>query len=445
MTDTFRRTLIAVLLATLLVVAAVVLISSLYRGDTRLLQDVTFSENTITPNADGNTDATIISYALSRDARVSIYFEGNAGERYYFRENNLRGRDSYSVGFSGIVEGFLLPGEQFDNEVLERLMPSGDYTWHVVAEDLNGQTDEWSDTFTVSEADTELPIMAGFELERDTFTPNRDGVDDRVKIQFDLKKEVEVLRVYLLTDDGAEYEIQELPRNAPRKRLGDIFFDYEGGVDLNATPPEDGTYTIVAFAQDAEGQKMRVTEPLTLQFGGVPRAEIVSPISADTFEVNTTALALCDTMFFTATVRNYGTVPIRTTGPESGAVYDSDWNYNTVGWNTESGAFRFAVGYEDETRNYAYRWALGTFEQLTLIGEHYYLMPGQQVVVNGGIRMTNELGRRNPQPMWAGLIHEDVAISQGNDRVNPKAVEIDYPPADRWVDCAPREIPVRGE
>jgi hypothetical protein len=142
-------------------------------------------------------------------------------------------------------------------------------------------------------------------------------------------------------------------------------------------------------------------------------------------------------------VQNYGTTPIRTSGPEPGTVYDSDWNYNTLGWHTESGAWRVAIGYENELSNYPYRWAVGNTVDLEKIGDYYYLMPGERAVVSGSIRIVGPFGERNPQPIWAGLIHEDVEISQFNNRVDPREFLVDLPDPDNMPECETREVPIR--
>lgn len=450
MQESKRFVLVVSIVALVLVVVAVGLITRLYQGNRDLLRSATFSvsstgsgsSETITPNADGDTDIATISYELSRNATVSIYFE-RGGERHYFRREKGRGIGDYSVNFSGVVEGYVLPNEVFASNVEARLLRDGTYTWVVEAVEENGESQQISGSLTIMEADAILPDMRGFQLDRVHFTPNRDGIGDRLQVQFDLAKEVEQLRVFLLMPNGTEQLIEELPRDVPTKAEGRHIFDYSAGVDQGAQPPPDGVYEIVAFAQDAEGQKMRTSAPVTIQYGGVPRAEIVSPVSADTLQLNTTAVQLCDTLHFTTTVRNYGDTPIRTTGPAPGTIYDSDWNYNTLGWHTESGAWRIAIGYENELKDYAYRWGLAPIEQLTKIDDHYYLMPDQQVVVTGGIRIIDVLGERNPQPLWVGLIHEDVEISQFNNRVDPHALTIDEPPAGETVTCDVRDVPVR--
>ena len=435
--------LLIAIVAAILVLAGVLGISRLYQGDNTLLRNAAVGSDTITPNADGDNDATRITYELSRNADVSIYFENATGERFYFRRSKPRGVDQYGVLFSGVVNGYMLDTDVTNNQIIDRLLQNGVYQWVIEATDAKGVTETATGSLTIAEADSDLPLMNGFELFPNTFTPNRDGINDRVTIQFDLQKEVASLRVFLLTDDGVEFPIQELPRGIKPNLVGRHVFDYEGGVDNGATPPADGQYEIVAVAEDAEGQKTRISSQLTIELGGVPRAEIKSPPIGDTIQFDATAVALCDTLHFTATVENYSETPIRTTGPEPSTVYDSDWNYNTLGWNTESGAFRFAIGYENETSNYAYRWAVGSRDELTKIGNFYYLMPGQQVVITGGIRIVSDLGVRNPQPMWAGLIHEDVQISQFNNRVGAKGITLDLPADYESIECEPREVPLK--
>ena len=70
-------------------------------------------------------------------------------------------------------------------------------------------------------------------------------------------------------------------------------------------------------------------------------------------------------------------------------------------------------------------------------------MPGKRAVITGGIRVVDVFGNRNPQPIWAGLIHEDVQITEFNNRVDPQAILVDMPDAANRQDCEPREIPVR--
>ena len=430
-------------IALVVVVVSVLVGWRVVNGDRSLLRNVMMHGQRITPNADGDNDAVRIAYEISRNATVSIYFENEAGERFYFRQEKARGAGQYEVLFSGVVDPYTLPDDEIQGEILSRLLQDGQYIWTVEATDEQGVTEKMQNNLSIVDADLELPDLRNFTVDRPVFSPNRDGINDRALIQFFLTKDVANLRVFLLTPEGVEVPIRELERDVPADSVGRHYYDYEGGVDNGETPPPDGTYPIVAIAQDLEGQRLRAETELTIEFGGVPRGYIFSPPSGDTLAFSETAVPLCDTLTFTVTIQNDGNTPLRTTGPEPGTLYDSDWNYNTLGWHTESGAWRVAIGYENEISNYPYRWAIGNQEDLQKIGVHYYLMPGKRTVVTGAIRITEPLGVRNPQPVWAGLIHEDVEISADNNRVDTQAITIDLPDEGNRQPCPPREIPIR--
>jgi hypothetical protein len=145
---------------------------------------------------------------------------------------------------------------------------------------------------------------------------------------------------------------------------------------------------------------------------------------------------LGDTLYFTLTVENYGTVPIRTSGPQPGACYDMDQNFNAPrpekpeGYPEESGAWRVGIDFDTSLRNYPFRWAVGSPDDLdvvTLDGQkYYYLAAGKRAVVTGCIRLT-QIPPRDPLYFWAGLIHEDVEITALNNRVDPHQIMIDRP------------------
>lgn len=437
-----RTPLLTSLLALLLVVAAVAVGWRLWNGDSSLLRNVSFGAKQITPNADGDSDITLVAYELSRNAAVSIYLEDEAGERYYFRQDKPRGAGEYSVYFSGVVDGYTRPDEMIEGEIISRLLVDGRYIWTVEATDEQGDTETAQGEIVIADADPELPELRDFGIFPAVFTPNRDGIDDRVEIKVFMTKPAD-LNVFLQMPDGEELRITEFEQEIPAGEAGWHYYDYEGGVDNGATPPADGTYPIVAVAQDAEGQIVRREDTLTFQFGGVPRAQIFPPPAGDTVSWNTTTVALCDTLTFSLTVENYGNTPIRTSGPAPGTTYDSDWNYNTLGWFEESGVFRVGIGFQNELTNYPYRWAVGNVEDLEEIDGYYYLMPGERAVVTGSIRMVDAFGERNPQPVWAGLIHEDVEVSEFNARVDPASITVGLPDEGNLPQCEPREIPVR--
>ncbi|PJF41403.1 MAG: hypothetical protein D6737_12170 [Chloroflexi bacterium] len=429
--------------------------------DRPLIEHAGFAHGIITPNADGDTDITQFSYTLSRDALVSIMLESRGGQEFVFRQNEPRPADDYQVLFSGVVNGFVLPGEHIEGVVDRRLMPDGEYTWRLIAEDSDtGEIAEASGTLILEDGDATLPELVDFTVSPEVFTPNQDGIRDRAEISVFLTKDAD-LSVFLDGPNGERIFISERQEGRKPGEAGRHQFDYEGGVDLNADPPPDGEYTVVAEAQDAVGQRIRREATLIIQDGGKPLAEIVpQPIGAsvifdvlsgdefaasefapqelfvsppdDPSALNLTAVTmpLGDLLVFKLTVENYSNVPIRTTGPPPGTIYQQEQRASTLGWLDESGAWRVGIDCDTATSDYPWRWAVGTDEDLITVvdeetgREFHYLPAGERAVVWGAIRMTELIEARNPQNCWAGLIHEDVEVSLQNSRVGAREIEL---------------------
>ena len=382
-----------------------------------LLADVSVRPEVITPNADGMEDVARVAYRLSRSANLSIYLVDEADQRHYFRQDRRRSAGNYQVDFGGVVGG--------------RMLPDGRYTWVVEAVTDDGNVARVEGSLVIQDADTELPQLEGFSIYPTVFTPNQDGKNDRVAINYYLTKEADV-SVYLLGPDGAKYPLAEKERGVEPGEPGMHTYDYEGGVDLGADPPPDGDYIVRAEAMDRVGNRTVVTGTLTIQDGGRPRADIVradvdfyNPATGDK------VVPLGGTLAFTLTVENFGHVPIRTTGPDSGTHYRSDQNFNTFGTYQSPGAWRVGIDYEgNPSYAYPYRWALGHLDELEareIDGQtFYYLMPGRRVVVTGTIEIVDVPANKDLVYFWAGLIHEEVRIDPFNDHVDPQEIAIGF-------------------
>jgi len=392
-------------------------------GGSSPLASASFRPATISPNGDGQADVTQIDYTLRNDAQVSIFLRDAAGQMYYFRRDQPRTAGPYSVLFNGVIDNHLLP--------------NGTYTW-VIAATGSKFKQERAGTLTITDADTEPIEITALTASPPMFTPNRDGIADRDTINVYVNKDAD-LRVYLLGKDNIKYPVTEKAGLRKPGEKGLHTFDYDAGVDNGAEPPPDGDYTVYAEATDKVSQHAVATTTLTIKDGGVPRAEIVD--SQVDFSICPTPKADCpirlgDTFYFTLTVENYGTVPIRTSGPQPSACYDLDQNFNTSrpdrpqGYAEESGVFRVGIGFDTQLMNYPFRWAIGGPGDLvkqTIDGKDFYYLPvGKRAVITGCIRIT-QVPPRNPLYFWAGLIHEDVEISQLNDRVDPHHIQVEAP------------------
>jgi hypothetical protein len=382
-----------------------------------LLHDVSVRPAVISPNADGLEDVARFAYGLGRSANLSIYLVDAGGQKHYFRQERRRSAGEYQVDFSGVVGG--------------RMLPDGTYTWIIEATDDDGAIAKTEGQLVIQDADTELPRLDGFSVYPRVFTPNQDGKHDRVTINYYLNKPADVT-VYLLGPDGAKYPVAEKERDVESGEPGMHTYDYEGGVDFGADPPPDGDYVVRAEAVDRVGNRTVVTSTLTIQDGGLPRADIVQAnVEFYNPETGDKVVPLGGTLAFTLTVENFGQVPVRTTGPDSGTHYRSDQNFNTLGSYQSPGAWRVGIDYEgNPSYAYPYRWALGRLDQLekqVIDGQaFYYLKPGQRVEVTGAIRIVDVPANKDLVNFWAGLIHEEVSIDTFNDYVDPQQIAIGY-------------------
>jgi hypothetical protein len=424
-----------------------------------LIVSAAFAPDAITPNADGSDDVTIFSYELARGARVTMTFEGEDGTRFVYRNDQARAAGPYSVQFSGVVDGYVREGEQIVGEVLGRLMPDGLYTWHLTAvADDGSETMEKTGTLSITDGDTTLPDITDFTIYPEVFTPNQDSIFDRTAINVFLSKDVQALTVYLQREGLEPIYVPERQEDVEPNAAGRHWYDYEGGVDLNADPPPDGEYTVVALAQDAVGQRIQRTGTLTIQEGGKPLGHIIAqptgpsvvfearpyeerfftdreqrgdliepPSGPESLTVGDITMQVGDMLVFQVTVENYSDVPLRTHGSPPGTVFEWDQISASLGEYDESGAWRVGIQCDTAMGSYPWRWALAAPEDLEAREDpnnentYYYLAPGERAVVWGAIHMTT-IEARNPQNCWAGLIQEDVDVYDNN--VGARQIEL---------------------
>lgn len=432
----------------------------LVQPDLPLIINAAFDDDVITPNADGETDITTFRYELSRNASISLTFEGEDGTLYRFRDGHERAAFAYSVLFSGVVDGYTLPDENVPGSIERRLMPDGAYTWRFIAENAQ-EREEISGTLRIQDADSPLPIMSTFTVGSRQFTPNQDGVNDRLTINVYLDKAEADVELFLLGENGGRIPITERLESSEAENSRRFTFDYAGGVDLGQDPPPDGDYTIVALAQDDEGQRIRREAQVSILRGGKPRAEIepqvvdadviwevrdfdesfasdiddigdpiTMPVMPEAVNVNQITVPIGQMLVFRLTVDNYSDVPLRTTGPMPGTVYEQDQFASSLGAYEEPGAWRVGINCDTSLLQFPYRWAIGTPDVLETIvdpdtgREFTYLPPNTTATVWGAVRMTEIYEQQNPQTCWAGLIHEQVAVSPFNNFVGPIEVQL---------------------
>lgn len=430
--------LIALCLPLMLLTASCVLIDAARP----LLSDVSVSPTTISPNADGQDDVTLIRYRLGRNARVSISFTDAAGDRHYFRRARDRSPGDYSVYWGGVIDGETsrLENELTRQTVLSRVLPDGIYTWTIEAVDDAGRTASATGTITLTDVDTTLPELRKFTVVPPVFSPNQDGIADRAGISYFLNKNVSEINVYLTSPDDPSLRlpVAESVGIAKPGEAGPHYHDYDGGVDRGADPPPDGTYTVVAEARDAVGNHVVTTSTLTIVEGGKPRAYIPNAeIDWQGAVGSEMWIPLGGRIVFTTVVENYGKVPIRTAGPWPGTVYRNDENFNTLAirandpsFHEQAGVWRFGLIFDVSGTDFPYRWAVGRPEDLerrVIDGrEQWYLLPGHRGLVYGAIEMV-EKPPRDDIFAWGALIHEWVSINAENNYIDRVLIHVGTP------------------
>jgi hypothetical protein len=410
-----------------------------------LLDDVSVDPTTISPNADGTDDATNIEYRLSRNAHVSISFENAEGERFFFREDRPRSAGDYRVQWGGVINQSQWLENEFGRQLVKSwVLPDGAYTWVIEAEDEDGNTERHEGQITLSGGDTTVPELRKFTVALPIFTPNQDGLDDRTGVAYSLNKDVDNVQVVLFDPARPElrYPMEEQERTAKPGEAGYHYYDYDGGVDRGADPPPDGTYVVQAEARDLAGHHVVVSNTLTIEQGGKPRAEVVNGEihwgdAVRSLEGTEMYLPLGATLVFTTYVENYGRVPIRTSGPPSGTQYRSDQNYNSLAvemgqesYHQQAGVWRFGVNLDTSNTDFPYRWTVGRPDELRceIIDnrEQCFLDPGRRGTVTGSIAMVGPFPREAIFA-WGGLIHEYVGINAENNYVDRVLIHIGEP------------------
>jgi hypothetical protein len=410
-----------------------------------LLYDVSVSPEVISPNADGSEDATNIEYKLSRNALLSIYFQDDSGERFYFRQHRPRSAGDYRVQWGGVINQSRWLEDEFGRQMVKSwVLPDGTYTWVIEATDDGGQTERAEGQIVLSDGDTEIPELRKFTVSRPVFTPNQDGLDDRTGVGYFLSKDVSSVLGYLYSPEfpDVQYPLEEQERTAKPGEAGYHYYDYDGGVDRGADPPSDGPYIVQFEARDLAGHHVVVSSTLTIKEGGKPRAEVVNGEiqwgdAVRSLEGTEMYVPLGATLVFTTYVENYGRVPLRTSGPPSGTHYRSDQNYNTLAvdmnepsWHQQAGVWRFGVIFDISDTDFPYRWSVGKPDELRceeIEGhEQCFLDAGKRGTVAGSIELVGPFPR-NDIFAWGGLIHEWVGISAENNYVDRILIHIDEP------------------
>ncbi|MFN8532297.1 MAG: hypothetical protein U0556_01955 [Dehalococcoidia bacterium] len=380
-----------------------------------LLDQVTITSPSISPNGDGVDDKATIAYTVGRPAAISIILRDSAGRDYLLRDREPRSAGSFQAQVDGVAP-------VNDGKATRRVLPDGPYTYTVIAEDPGGERAEAGGEITIAGGDrTPVTIanlvislpgaggqVAGAGVERVEISPNGDGAEDEAIISYGISKDAEVV---VFAKDAAG-RIILLDERKPRRAA--LYTHYWNGL-YNGRLVADGEYAIHVQAFDKAGNVSEEIRTIVVRGAGKPDLRITK------VDFTPSAIPIGGLLNVAIRVRNFGEVPLKTMGPPSGTAYRTDQTFNY--WTDETGTpkfferagrWRVAVSWNTAGSPYPIRW--GLFEDVDR-----ELLPGEEAVITGTITV---LPRQREFRVWAAVEQGGVGFPGGE--VGLKTIIVDY-------------------
>ena len=370
-----------------------------------LLPQVALSRAVLTPSSSDRVD---FAYTLTRPARVTLTLELPDGARVPLRSEATRpAAGAYVYSFDGTYPSPEDPEER-------RVLPDGSYRLILEAHDAAGQRQTASADVAIRGADVSPPEVENLTAFPTTISPNFDGLDDVAALTYRLTKRA---RVFASATDAAGRRVylgtQELLEPGEYREVWDG--------TTNDRPLPDGEYLFSIRATDLAGNATLARVPVAIRGAGRPDARILR------VSFNPRRVMVGEELRVVATVKNVGTVPLRTQGPPPNHLYSSFESFSSIAngqFVDRVGLWRLGVDWAGSPgatgSKYPYRWGLGRD-----------LGPGEEATVEGRIRIDHgpNLDRQvgpttNRFFFYAGLIHEGLAFQE--DKVGGAWIEVGY-------------------
>lgn len=341
-------------------------------------------------HADG-TGSVTIQYAVARDASVSLLLQSADGMSYVLRDSVPRGEGTYSFTFQGAVDG--------------RVLPNGAYTLVAIAEESGtGERSEHQQSLTIADADTTSPVLENLYVTPALLSPNQDGVDDRLTIEFSVSEPV-TADMQLLAGDETRLLLQNQEAGP-----GTVSFSWPPALrhapqlNLAVERLPAGQAHIEVAIWDRAGNRTVGRRPIEIGESGVPQVRVSN------LAIAPTAVPVDGTITVSARITNAGTVTLRA-APQGPSTYEWGESAPALGYAAVSGTVRWGVDFSLNRSGigYPFRWSLGRD-----------LPPGESALVTGRIRIDADFPDE-PFQLWIGVIHENnrmLADKRGNTRVH---------------------------
>ena len=368
--------------------------------------ELSTNKDVLTPDARG--DRIDVTYRVSRASLVSVAVVSRSGGLHMLREHEpRRPNETYVYPFDGTAP------ESIDSPQ-RRVLADGVYELVVSAEDSSGQRVERRHSIEVRDADTRSPSIDNLAVFPQTISPNFDGINDVATVSYRLDKRARVERL-ILDQAGNRVYVSGSELLEPG--------EYAERWDATAKekPVPDGTYRYQVRATDAAGNVAQSEAPVMVAASGNPEGRILR------VDFTPRRLMVGDVLTVRALIRNTGTLPLRTNGPDAGYEYSSFDSFGSIAnhqFIDKLGTWRLGVDWAGSPTStgskYPYRWGLPA-----------ELRPGQEAQVEGRLRVEHgpaldrQVGPLNNRIfVYAGLIHEGIAFH--DDRVGGTWIEIGY-------------------
>ncbi|TFG70041.1 MAG: hypothetical protein E4H27_06450 [Anaerolineales bacterium] len=320
--------------------------------------------------------------------------------------------------FNGLVQGYVLPDEKLPFQVIQRLVPDGEYTV-VVAADTGRKNAQIEGLLAVDHKFLALPTLSEFSINPGRISPNRDGIHDTAIVTLHLPQDVHQLSVYAISPGEDAYPIPEEYGLAPLNAAGNHTYRFDA-LEVMGEQLMEGQFMVIADAYDVFEQHIRWQLPLEVTGVG----EVAGFILDGAVTYSGDVVGLNDTLCFSLTVLNNGDGYMRTIGPWSATQYQDTMNFTTKKYPEDKGAFRIGLDLESSDGQYPFRWALGTpGVDLVQLEDGWYLPPRRTGTVTGCVRFS-VMPKVNPQYAWVGLIHEQSDLQLVNHSVAPHLVKV---------------------
>ena len=372
-------------------------------GGGSALSDVAVSAATLDLSAP--QPAVTIQYRVGQPARITVALEDSAGTRHVLRNDVQRepSSDPYQLTFNGSAN--------IDADT-RQVLPDGEYTVVVAATTVDGgQTSEQRAALSIRNAPTAPFDVYDLAIVPNPFSPDEDAIDDETKFTYRLPVTSTVTLEIIEPERGTRYPVITRAERGP----GEQSERWSGRPVVGGLLPA-GIYQYVLTANDSRGNKVTKRGAIELSSAGIGQMSLlevqIGPPRQPTDPPAT--IELGEIITVTYRVKNTGTIPLRTFGPPSGYLYNTNQTFSSIEGevyaNLGGGLWRVGLDWEGNGGSgsrYPFRWAISPRppEQWYDPGKFDYLQPGEEATIIGRVEIKQ---RENRMTFFVGVAHEGV-------------------------------------